>query len=131
MMCSAILLGHRSPSLKIVDEGHNSLLSISPGSISVHPEDFEQYTGPGNDRRNCFGIVTNPFYPKSFGRYTDDIQIVMSRMKDFTVLSSEQRRKVREKCNSVYKAHGVKINDVEEDKQPDGVWIPEYVAVIA
>ena len=96
----------------------------------MHPEDFTAVVGEGNDRRNCFGIVTCPLYPKDFGRYSEKITITLSRMKDFTALPSEQRRKIRYDCNRIYQAHGVWIQNLEEDKQPDGVWIPEYVSTM-
>lgn len=121
-----LLRGVYNPSIHIDDGSGNVYLSINLGSVTFHPEDFESIVGEGNDCRNCFGIVTSPFYPKPFGRYSEDVTVVMSRMKDFTALSSEDRRKVRYKSNSVYANHGVKIDDLYEDKQPDGLWIPEY-----
>ncbi len=126
-MFGGVLEGKRNTHLFIADDEGNNLLTIAPGSIHFYPENYEEYTGPGKANRNCFGVVMSPFYPEAFGRYSDDIQIVMSRMKDFTALPSEQRRKIREKSNQIYRDHGVRIDDIEEDKQPEGVWIPDYV----
>ena len=126
-LVATILNGAKNPTLQIADENKTVFLTLSPGSITLHPEDFSDVVGVGNDRRNCFGIVTCPLYPEKFGRYSDNVTITLSRMKDFTALPSEQRRKIRHDCNSIYQAHGVRIENLEEDKQPDGVWIPEYV----
>ncbi len=123
----AMMEGAKSPGLMIEDENHITFLTIAPGSITLHPEEHEEITGPGNNNKNCFGIVLNPFYPKEFARYSENIQIVLSRMKDFFSISLEQRQKIRYKANLVYKEHGVKIKNLLEDQQPAGVWIPEYI----
>lgn len=127
MMLHAMMHGVKNPHFYFDDDKALRYLTIAPGSIIFHPEDYEEITGPGKNNRNCFGVVLNPFYPKEFGRYSETIQIVISRMSDFTSLPVEQRRKIRYKCNLVYQQHGVKIDNLEEDKQPEGVWIPEYI----
>ena len=118
------LLNGLGQMIRIKDDQGTVYLSISLGSATFHPEDYPQIMGEGNDCRNVFGIVTCPFYPESFGRYSKDIVIVMSRVKDFTELESKHRRNIRYKANSVHQQHGVVIKDLYEDKQPDGVWIP-------
>ncbi len=107
------------------DGNASEIAEISLSSITLQPEWNKDYVDPKNNQ-NCFGIVTTPFYPKEFARYSDDITIVMSRMVDFFTVSSEQRKKIRHKVNSVYQAYGVPIIDLENDKQPDGLWIPEF-----
>lgn len=74
---------------------------------------------------NLFSIVRCPLYPKTFGRYSEDLQIVLSREADFTSLPTEVRRKIRFDSNAELQRHGVKINELTEDKQPDGLWIPD------
>lgn len=127
IMHQVIDQGTRNPEITIIDEDKQKLLTIRLDCIGFHPEDYIEYVGEGNDRRNCFGIITCPLYPENFWRYSEDVMIVLSRMKDFTDLSSEQRRKIREKCNSIYLDGGVDIQDVLEDKQPSGLWIPEMI----
>lgn len=129
IMLTAMVNGVKSPQFYLDDESRKRYLTVSLGSVTLHPEDFEEITGPGKNNRNCFGIVTCPFYPQEFGRYHETIQIVMSRMGDFFILPSEQRRKIRQKCNGVYQQHGIVINNLEEDKQSDGLWIPEYATI--
>lgn len=129
IMHQVIEQGARNPEITIIDEYKQKLLTIRLDSIGFYPEDYIEYVGEGNDRRNCFGIVTCPLYPENFWRYSKDVIIVLSRMKDFTDLSSEQRRKIREKCNSIYLEAGVDIQDILEDKQPNGLWIPEMIKI--
>lgn len=127
VMNMAIRNGAKIPSVDIKGHENETLLRISSDSIAFYPEDYVEYVGEGNDRRNCFGIVTCPLYPENFWRYSENVVIVLSRMKDFTNLSSEQRRKIREKCNSIYLDGGVDIQDILEDKQPSGLWIPDMI----
>ncbi len=119
----------RNPKIGILyettDGNASEIAEISLSSITLQPEWNTDYVDPKNNQ-NCFGIVTTPFYPKEFARYSADITIVMSRMVDFFTVSSEQRKKIRHKVNSVYQAYGVPIIDLENDKQPDGLWIPEF-----
>ncbi len=117
--------GAKNPTISIRDDEGAEYMIIRLDCIEFHPEKFPEIVGKGNDRRNCFGIVTCPLYPEAFGRYSEDVTVVMSRMKDFINLQSEDRRKIRYKFNSIYQNHGVKIEDLFEDKQPNGLWIPE------
>lgn len=75
--------------------------------------------------KNLFSIVRCPLYPKSFGRYSDELQIVLSREADFTSLPTDARRKIRSDSNTELQRHGVKIAVLAGDKQPDGLWIPD------
>lgn len=126
VMLASITHNTVGTSIYISDEKGITHLTISSGSIQVHAEDYAEVVGEDGLYRNCFGIVTCPLYPEPFGRYSNDVCVVMSRMKDFTNMSSVDRRKVRRACNMVYRDHGVVITDLEEDKQPEGLWIPQY-----
>jgi hypothetical protein len=75
--------------------------------------------------RGTFSFIKAPFYPKSFGRFSKDVEIVITREADFTALSPETRRNIRRKSNTVLVEHGIDVCDIEEDKQEHGgVWIP-------
>ncbi len=75
--------------------------------------------------KNLFSIVRCPLYPKTFGRFSNGLQIVLSREADFTSLPTDVRRKIRSDSNTELARHGIKIKDQAEDKQPDGLWIPD------
>lgn len=127
VMSQEIQKGKENPQIMIQDELKQKLLTIRLDSIDFHPEEYVEFVGDGNDRRNCFGIVTCPLYPGDFWRHSHDVVIVLSRMKDFLNLTSEERRKIRSKCNSIYRNGGVEIEDVAEDKQSNGLWIPKMI----
>ncbi len=128
VMLNIINSGIKNPQINILDETRQVLLTMRLDCIEFHPENFAEFTGEGNDRRNCFGIVTCPLYPKDFWRYSEDIVVVLSRMKDFTSLEIKDRKKIRQKCNSIYQQHGVPIENIFDDKQPNGLWIPEMIS---
>ena len=118
--------GVKDPMLKINTEMEGQvmeLITITPGQVVLHPE---QHPVSGKQNQNCFGLVKSPFYPKEFGRYSDRVEVVMSRESDFASLPPEVRKKIRRDSNKVLQDHGVDIVDLESDKQGDGVWIPEY-----
>jgi hypothetical protein len=95
------------------------------GHISLGGFTSELDRGSKETDKNLFSIVRCPLYPKSFGRYNDNLQIVLSREADFTTLPTDVRRKIRSSSNSILARHGIKILDQAEDKQPDGLWIPD------
>ncbi len=99
-------------------------LQISPGIVLLFDERGKDIGDLRN--RNCFSIVRTPLYPKSFGRWSEGIEIVMSRESDFAVLSPEARRRIRTASNTVLRWHGIDIKDLAEDKtEHEGLWIPE------
>jgi len=117
-----------TPQLKMFAEDDagekHTVLTISPSSVVVHAE--RRHLNDPASNKNCFGVVKGPFYPKAFGRYSEDVEIVVSREADFGALSSETRRMIRHRSNEVLQAHGVHIPDLDETKQETGVWVPEY-----
>jgi hypothetical protein len=96
------------------------VMEISVGGI-VLPSDREE----GQNNQNCFSLVKTPFYPKEFGRYSTNVELVMSREIDFKSLPMDKRRKIRHDSNSVLQKHGIEIIDLENDRQGGGLWIPE------
>lgn len=105
--------------------GRIDIVTITPSSLVLHADRVHMEDPHLN--RNCFSIVKTPFYPKGFGRYSEDIEIVLSREADFAKLSPKVRKQIRTRSNEVLQAHGVKVTDLEGDKQETGVWIPEYI----
>jgi hypothetical protein len=101
-----------------------ALLQINASSASVLSDRIYEPENPHRNR-NTFSIVKAPFYPKPFGRYSDGVEIVVSREADFAALSQDIRLRIRRQSNLVLRSKGVKIKDLDEDKQPLGVWIPK------
>lgn len=96
------------------------LLLIKHAGLTIP---LEQYLGRGNS--NLFNIVKAPFYKKSWGRYSEDIEIVISREADIDALAPKVREQIRVRSNRVLRAGGVPIRSLKEDKQSTGVWVPE------
>lgn len=104
------------------NEGPIPLASFGAGGFILTYE--QRFKGDPKNNKNCFSIVRTPFYPKEFGRYSDKVEIWLTREADFTGIPSEQRRKIRRLSNEVLHHYGVLIQNPEEDKQPGGLWIP-------
>ena len=98
---------------------------FSPGGIACTVDRLYSMND-GKVNRNCFHIVKAPLYPYSFGRWSEEVEIVLSREADINALSAETRKKIRAQANRVHKHHGVKIRSVAQDKQATGVWVPKY-----
>ena len=98
------------------------VLTINESGIRIHmPEDRWK------DRRlnpNTFVIVRSPLYPRAFGRYNDDVEIVITREADVASLSEETRRTIGRRANEVYASYGVRVEDGHSP--PLGVWVPEF-----
>ena len=67
-----------------------------------------------------------PLYPEEFGRYSEHVEIVVSREADIAALNSKTRKGIRARSNRILRQHGVAIGSLELDKQNTGVWIPRY-----
>lgn len=125
-MKSGLAKGLKNPILKISDQDDQNnqiqLMDVSLGEIIIYGE-----RSKATQNRNCFAIVKNPFYPKEFGRYSERVEIFMTRELDFVSLSSEVRKKIRSTSNKVLMQHGIAIKDPEDDKpEGGGLWIPKY-----
>lgn len=116
--------GARNPTFKIRDSAKDiDLITISPGYMMIH---YEQVAFTDFRNKNCFSLVKTPFYPQALGRYSENVEIVLSREHDFTSLSKEVRQKIREASNKVLRKSGIPINNLKEDKpEGEGLWIPE------
>lgn len=71
-----------------------------------------------------FTVVKSPLYPQAFGRYSERVEIVITRDVDVARLPNEVRQKLRRQANEVHKAHGVHVCDLDFDYAPTGYWIP-------
>ena len=117
ILSSVFMQGHQSLML-------GDLMHIGAGGILL-PHELENPDDPIKNK-NMFGIVTCPFYPKEFGRYSKDIRIFITRHADFASMNKNARREIRHHSNSILENAGIDIKDLFEDKQPDGLWLPEF-----
>ncbi|HVU75216.1 MAG TPA: hypothetical protein VHD38_00020 [Candidatus Paceibacterota bacterium] len=78
----------------------------------------------GEVAKSTFEIVKTPFYPKEFGRYSERVEIVLTRHLDVARLSDEVRRRIRRQANEVHAKHGAPIADLDV-QQPAGLWLPD------
>ncbi len=124
LFCHLIAVDKVDVTLELKHPQFGPLFSFSFGGVFFIPERVEM-TNPSFNK-NCFSIVKSPFLPEEFGRYSKRIEIVLSREAHFTAVDAEVRRKIRYQSNAVLKAGGVKIEDLSEDKQPLGLWIPVF-----
>jgi hypothetical protein len=110
--------------LKVGNQTFN-ILTMEPASIRFHLD--REFPDDPKTNKNCFSIVKCPLYPREFGRFSEDVEIVISREADFAPLNHEFRKRIRVRSNTVLRAHGVHIRSLEDDIQPIGLWIPEFV----
>lgn len=101
------------------------LFTISPSAVEFLHETQTGSLDPSVNR-NCFSIVKAPWYPKEFGRYSDGVEVVVTRKADVNALSESAVRAIRASSNKVLKRAGVKVQDVECDQQETGVWVPKF-----
>jgi hypothetical protein len=99
-------------------------LFISTSGISFGFEEIFKIDSKLN--QNSFHIVRTPIYMKSFGRFAHSVEIVVTRQADFSKLALEDRYKIRKLSNTILKVSGVRIKDIEKEKQPGGLWEPLY-----
>ncbi len=122
-----ILEGAENPNFTIMFETDTkeivSLALISSGNSIFITDRYPSVTDASSNK-NCFTVVKTPFYPKGFGRYSENVELVLTREAHFASVPLESRQKIRAASNTVLKQGGVVISDVFEDKQPDGLWIP-------
>ncbi|GEM_PF-3120427 len=101
------------------------LLSISPSGIDFL---LDKLLYPSNPyaNRSTISIVRCPFYPEAFGRYSEGVEIVLTRRADFNALSEKTVLQVRRLANAVHRKHGVKMSDPDEFQANMGLWVPKY-----
>lgn len=125
--------GQKNPSLKVFAAYDNldqskptyHVLTIALGHLSFEMDRAFNLPDP-KFNRNTFSIVKCPFYPKEFGRYSEGVEIVVTRKADVVALSDAAVQAIRKSSNEVYRRHGVKIQDLGADQQQTGLWIPQF-----
>lgn len=117
--------GEKSPLLVIQDTlgKPTPVLRINLGNVAVPHTYIDRLTDPDLNR-NLFGLVKCPFYPEGFGRFSRDVEIVLSREAHFISVPMDARRQIRRSSNQVLRHAGVAIADLAEDKQNLGLWVP-------
>jgi len=98
-------------------------------TLTIHGVTFpHERLSPENatKNQNTFSVVKAPFYPKKFGRYSEMVEVVVTREAHFAALPPDVRKKIRIRSNETLRRSGVRVKDLAEDKQELGVWIPEY-----
>lgn len=84
---------------------------------------------------DTFTIVTTPYYPKEFWRYSKNVSIIVTRMTDFLRVPTKIRDKIRVRSNRVLDSAGVVLENykwcskkevLEQSMQPAGLWLPKY-----
>ncbi|MDB5238663.1 MAG: hypothetical protein JWM46_933 [Candidatus Kaiserbacteria bacterium] len=103
------------------DKSEVHMMSIRSGGLTL----LSDYAGPDHPERNrtCFSIVKTPYYPNTFPRYSENVEIVVSREADFVALPKPLRKRIRTQSNEMYLAHGIEITDLENFKPPIGLWV--------
>ena len=116
--------GDKNPNLMLGIEPSKPLLLISGGG--THFEYEEQFSSNSKMNQNSFWLVRSPLYPKPFGRYSHDFEIVVTRQADFAKIPPEYRETIRKLSNTVLEHHKVFIKDNAKDTQDGGFWIPTF-----
>lgn len=75
---------------------------------------------------HTFTIVTTPYYEEEWGRYSEEVTLVMTRMKDFLRIPEMARKRIRWDSNTVLQASGIPIMNLQQDMQPGWLRIPEH-----
>ncbi|MGE5541113.1 MAG: hypothetical protein ACM3TU_02420 [Bacillota bacterium] len=130
-LTAGFIAAKKTPRLDIHDPripfvtAETRLLSIHPHSFVLHREREGGLEDPQKNR-NTFSVVKTPFYPHSFGRYSETVEIVVTREADFTAISSETRERIRVASTQILKRGGVKVHqDLREHRNELGLWIPK------
>jgi len=112
-----------NPQLSFIGEyrGHHvNLITIDPSGVQFHLD--RQSSRDPRTNHNFFSVVKCSLYPASFWRYSDRLEIVMTREADFVGLSNDVRKRIRAQSNEVYREGGVTIEDDATFKPPSGLW---------
>jgi hypothetical protein len=128
------MLEHKDgPQTFVIREFRNNAADFGMPLLEIHPEFVvltahrDKHSSDRRENQNLISVVKSPFYPQQFGRYADTVEIWLNRESDFFSLSTPTRKNIRRASNTVLKAGGISIDDVEEDKQKLGVWVPEFI----
>ncbi len=115
-----VTVNDAGPGVRIYDQ-----IAISIHGIYLRPENDNPETIKDQVKnKRCFTLVTGPYYPKEFGRYSGKIKIVVTRVCDLAKVSDEKYKEIRRDNSEVLKQHGFSIPFPEAFTTPEGVWDP-------
>jgi hypothetical protein len=104
---------HMAVSLGETDAGASVQFIIS--SLMIHGRSGEML-------KSMMSIVLAPLYPPGTGRYSERVEIVLTRQTDAAILPKTVRDRIRDQANASYLSHGLPAGFREV--QPPGLWIP-------
>ncbi len=70
-----------------------------------------------------FWIIRTPFYDKRIWRYSENLEMVITRSKDFFDLPEHVRQKIRTDSNTIINKCGINVEDITDGMQPAGLWL--------
>ena len=123
-LIQGIKKGDKNPNPMLGTQPDKPLLLISGGG--THFEYEEKFSSNAKLNQNSFWLVRSPLYPKSFGRYSHDFEIAVTRQADFAKIPPQDREMIRKLSNTVLDHHKVLIVDIAKDTQDGGLWIPTF-----
>lgn len=97
------------------------LFRMERGAFAIYQDQSRLGDPSVNDAH--FSIIKAPLYPQAFGRYSEHVEIVVTRDVDVFVLPDTTKMRIRRDANTVHAAHGVRVDDMFS-QQPTGIWIP-------
>ena len=99
------------------------LFRMERGAFAIYQDQNRLHDPLVNDAH--FSIVKAPLYPRGFGRFSEHVEIAVTRDIDVALLPEMMKFRIRREANEVHRAHGVRIQDPTFTQQPTGLWIPE------
>ncbi len=72
--------------------------------------------------KSMMSVVLCPLYPKGTGRFSERVEIVLTRQTDAAALPQAVRDRIRDQANASYLSQGLPAGFREV--QPPGLWIP-------
>lgn len=57
--------------------------------------------------KSMMSVVLAPLYPAGTGRYSERVEIVLTRQSDAAVLPQTVRNRIRDQANASYRSHGL------------------------
>lgn len=125
-MTNPTIIPNRTPGTTAEDD----VVRLFPFTADFMYEYEVEFCNDPLRNQNLFCLVLCPFYPKEFGRYHKDIQMVFTRESDNTQVSEDERGILRTQSNTLLRNAGIDVPWDEDGKEvysPEGgVWIPDW-----
>lgn len=113
-----------NPGFRVSLREKGILAKVTRAGLKIYGEDKEEVKRDPLKNRNCFSIVTTPFYKKEFARYSDDIKLVATRIADIYNVEESFFWKIRKANAKFLKEYGFEIGLREKQAMPEGLWVP-------